>query len=58
MCNKRNNTWKNFVENGCKFESLADTITESKLTYEIRSIICSLLNKVINSYTFYFCFSK
>ncbi|EAR92909.2 zinc finger, C2H2 type family protein (macronuclear) [Tetrahymena thermophila SB210] len=46
MCNKRNNTWKKFVDKSCKFESLVDTIIEEKITYDIRAIICQLLNKL------------
>lgn len=46
MCNKRNNTWKKFVDKSCKFESLAKTIVEEKITFNIRAIICQLLNKL------------
>ncbi|EGR27925.1 MIR domain protein [Ichthyophthirius multifiliis] len=46
MCNNRNNTWKKFVENSCNFYALVETITDQKFNYEIRSIICQLLNKL------------
>lgn len=46
MCNKRNNTWKTFVDKSCKFESLVETVMQDKITYDIRAIICSLLNKL------------
>lgn len=46
MCNKRNNTWKRFVEKSCKFDSLANKIMEEKITYDVRAIICFLFNKV------------
>ena len=47
MCTSRNSTWKKFVENACNVDSLVTSTLDSKIkNYEIRSIICNLLNKL------------
>lgn len=46
MCNNRNYTWKKFVENCCNVESLEQSIQEKKFEYDIRAIVCNLLNKL------------
>ena len=46
MCNSRNFTWKKFVENACNFDSLVTSSLDPKYSFEIRSIICNLLNKL------------
>ncbi|CAD8111133.1 unnamed protein product [Paramecium sonneborni] len=46
MCNSRNYTWKKFAENFFNVESLIENIQNNQYNVEIRSIICSLLNKL------------
>ncbi|EGR30411.1 MIR domain protein [Ichthyophthirius multifiliis] len=46
MCNSRNYTWKNFIEQNYTFNALAETITEEQYSYDFRAQIYQLLNKL------------
>ena len=46
MCNSRQYTWKKFVEDSCNVEALAETILDTKYSFDIRALIANLLNKL------------
>jgi hypothetical protein len=46
MCNSRNNTWKNSIEAFLPGEVLIYNLVDSVIGYDMRAIICRLLNKL------------
>jgi hypothetical protein len=46
MCNTRNNTWKRFVEQFLPYDVLITNLKDEVIGYDMRAIICKLLNKV------------
>ena len=46
MCNTRNYTWKKFAENFFNVESLVENLLNDSFTYDLRAIICNMLNKL------------
>lgn len=46
MCNTRNNTWRKFVESFLPYGVLIANLGEDVIGYDMRAIICKLLNKV------------
>lgn len=46
MCNTRNYTWKKFAENFFNVESLVENLLNDAFNYELRAIICIMLNKL------------
>ena len=46
MCNSRNNTWKRSVEMFLPGDVLIHNLIDNKIGYEMRAIMCKLLNKL------------
>jgi hypothetical protein len=46
MCNSRNYTWKKFAENFFNVESLVENLLNKQFSFELRAIICNMLNKL------------
>lgn len=46
MSNSRNYTWKKFAENFFNVESLVENLLNEKFSFELRSIICNMLNRI------------
>ena len=46
MCNTRNNTWKRFVEAFLPYDVLINNLINDVIGFDMRAIICKLLNKV------------
>jgi hypothetical protein len=46
MCTSRNYTWKKFAENFFNVESLVENLLNDMFGFELRAIICNMLNRL------------
>jgi hypothetical protein len=46
MCTSRNYTWKKFAENFFNVESLVENLLNEQFGFELRAIICNMLNRL------------